>query len=340
MKELPDETNRLKMEQAIKKLLQDSDKWKNAEKKRREFAKDFPLQKIATLNLDQYVIGKGRDNQSFCYRLEQDTDVLGRILGSPAWKFGVYYGHTKRDPNNCYRFAKRWGSNLEEAFTAVKKAIADLLTSAGQNDFQAVEKCHLPRLLKGKLLFIYYPEQYAPIYNPDDLKRFIAELSINGSFKTAEEMQRALMNWREDSPDLRDPVLYMHVLYEAFPEPGTTVGSEYTMPEEVQASGKFWEGAKTEVTINAYERNSKARAACITHHGCKCAACGFDFEKRYGAVGKGRIQVHHVTPIGKIRKQYEVDPKTDLIPVCPNCHFVIHLFEPPLSIEQVRNLLQ
>jgi 5-methylcytosine-specific restriction enzyme A len=115
--------------------------------------------------------------------------------------------------------------------------------------------------------------------------------------------------------------------------------SEYTMPEELPASGQFWEGAKAEVTVNAYERNPKARAACIAHHGCKCAACGFNFEKKYGEIGKGRIHVHHVTPIGKIGRQYEIDPKTDLIPVCPNCHFVIHLSEPPLTIEQVRDLL-
>jgi 5-methylcytosine-specific restriction protein A len=115
--------------------------------------------------------------------------------------------------------------------------------------------------------------------------------------------------------------------------------NDYLLPEELPASGKFWEGEKTQVTINAYERNPKARAACITHHGCKCLVCGFDFEKKYGVVGKGRIHVHHLNPIGKIGKQYTIDPKTDLIPVCPNCHFIIHLAEPPLTVEQVRSCI-
>ena len=113
-----------------------------------------------------------------------------------------------------------------------------------------------------------------------------------------------------------------------------------SLPEELPESGKYWEGAKTEIIINAYERNPKARAACIAHYGCKCTVCGFDFEKIYGEIGKGRIHVHHLTPIGKVGKEYEIDPKKDLIPICPNCHFIVHLFEPPMTVEQVRDLLR
>jgi 5-methylcytosine-specific restriction protein A len=116
--------------------------------------------------------------------------------------------------------------------------------------------------------------------------------------------------------------------------------SECPLPEELPASGKFWEGEKKTVTLNAYERNAKARNACIEHHGSICIACGFDFGRVYGDVAKDYIHVHHVTPIGKVGKQYEIDPKTDLVPVCPNCHAVIHLTEPPLTVEQVRDLLQ
>lgn len=93
------------------------------------------------------------------------------------------------------------------------------------------------------------------------------------------------------------------------------------------------------VTINAYERNAQARVACIKHHGCKCAVCGFNFVQVYGALGEGFIHVHHVVSIGKIGKQYEIDPVTDLIPVCPNCHAMIHRTEPLLTVEQLRDHL-
>ena len=102
-----------------------------------------------------------------------------------------------------------------------------------------------------------------------------------------------------------------------------------SLPEELVTAEKFPEGARHSVIINAYERNPKARAACIAHHGDLCAVCGFNFAKAYGALGDGFIHVHHIVPIGEIGKQYEIDPKKDLIPVCPNCHAMIHHVEPP-----------
>ena len=108
------------------------------------------------------------------------------------------------------------------------------------------------------------------------------------------------------------------------------------LAEELIAPEKYSEGARFEVTINAYERNVKARSACISHHGLRCKVCEFDFGKVYGVIGEGYIQVHHLVPIGKIGKQYQVDPILDLVPVCPNCHAMIHRAEPPLTVEQLR----
>ncbi len=109
------------------------------------------------------------------------------------------------------------------------------------------------------------------------------------------------------------------------------------LAEELATPEKYPEGARFTVTINAYERNPKARKACIAHHGYLCATCGFDFAAVYGDWGKDFIHVHHIKPIGKIGKQYEIDPIKDLIPVCPNCHAMIHRMEPALTVTQLRN---
>jgi 5-methylcytosine-specific restriction protein A len=108
------------------------------------------------------------------------------------------------------------------------------------------------------------------------------------------------------------------------------------LAEELSTPEKYSEGAKFSVTINAYERNPKARAACIAHYGHVCAVCGFDFSRVYGSLGEGFIHVHHIIPIGQIGEQYEINPITDLVPVCPNCHAMIHRMEPPLTIEELR----
>ncbi len=126
----------------------------------------------------------------------------------------------------------------------------------------------------------------------------------------------------------------------------TRVGTEWyaadssvtgPLTEELTAPERYLEGARSIVTINAYERNPKARAACIAHHGHICRVCGFDFARIFGSLGAGFIHVHHIVPIGKLDKEYEIDPVADLIPVCPNCHAMIHRTEPPLTVEQLRS---
>jgi len=94
-------------------------------------------------------------------------------------------------------------------------------------------------------------------------------------------------------------------------------------PDEA-IQGSYPEGAVIKVFVNKYERNPDARSACIALKGCRCSICGFDFEKVYGQLGSRFIHVHHIVPLNQIGKGYEVDPSKDLIPVCPNCHAMLH----------------
>ena len=91
-------------------------------------------------------------------------------------------------------------------------------------------------------------------------------------------------------------------------------------PEE----NEFYEGALMTVEVNKYERSRTARDMCIALKGCCCAVCGLDFGKRYGPAGRGFIHVHHLVPISTIGKEYKLDIENDLVPVCPNCHYMLH----------------
>jgi len=111
-------------------------------------------------------------------------------------------------------------------------------------------------------------------------------------------------------------------------------------PEEIEQTLNLVEGATYQVTVNAYERNSKARRICIAYYGAKCFVCGFDFERRYGQIGRGIIHVHHERALSTIGEAYKVDPITDLKPVCPNCHAVIHKRIPAFTVEEVQAMLK
>jgi hypothetical protein len=110
-------------------------------------------------------------------------------------------------------------------------------------------------------------------------------------------------------------------------------------PDDIPHSIDYIEGLAQQVLVNRYERSVEARNACIVHYKCICQVCCVDFGERYGQFGKGFIHVHHRVPIASIGKDYRVDPIKDLIPVCPNCHAMLHRREPPLEVEELRSLL-
>lgn len=102
----------------------------------------------------------------------------------------------------------------------------------------------------------------------------------------------------------------------------------------------YKEGKVIQVFVNKYERNQRARIACIKAFGNKCYACGFDFEETYGDIAKGYIHIHHIKPLSDIKGEYQVDPLKDLIPLCPNCHSVVHLTKPELTIDDLMQRLK
>ena len=100
------------------------------------------------------------------------------------------------------------------------------------------------------------------------------------------------------------------------------------------------EGAVVQILVNRYERKSINRTACISLHGNYCHVCGFRFEEYYGDIGKGFIEVHHLVPVSKIGENYIVNPLTDLIPICSNCHSMLHKKNPPLAPRELKTRLK
>lgn len=87
------------------------------------------------------------------------------------------------------------------------------------------------------------------------------------------------------------------------------------------------------------ERNKTLVKEVKKQQGTVCKGCGFDFEKVYGAIGKGYIEAHHLIPISKLSGKTALNPGRDFTVLCSNCHRMIHRTE-DASLESLIKLLK
>jgi 5-methylcytosine-specific restriction protein A len=59
----------------------------------------------------------------------------------------------------------------------------------------------------------------------------------------------------------------------------------------------------------------------------------------YGPEAADLIEVHHKLPLSEIKEGYVVDAINDLVPVCPNCHAMIHHGGISRTVDEVRALI-
>jgi 5-methylcytosine-specific restriction enzyme A len=99
--------------------------------------------------------------------------------------------------------------------------------------------------------------------------------------------------------------------------------------EDAESAG--FEGAlRRKFVIHRRREGAMRRAKIaegISRHGklvCEVPKCAFDFEKRYGKLGHGYAQVHHLIPLHKAPLVGRAVKLSDLAIVCANCHVMIH----------------
>ena len=158
----------------------------------------------------------------------------------------------------------------------------------------------------------------------------------------------SLWNKIKTDPDLkvenaeRSPVNYTEVLrlFENYLRRPSVKGNKTIFSDNQEATTPelLSEGDLVELHLTKHERNRDLRKRCIEIHGWRCKGCGLDFKEKYGELGAEYIEVHHLYPISKTDGEHTVDPTTELVPLCANCHAMIHRLKGvEMTIEKLRS---
>lgn len=151
--------------------------YRKLERLRDDFVKLFPLSRIATLTLEEYVVGKeinGKVNtNSFCYWLEWKTEELGKMQGARADKFGLY---CDKETQEC-KFIKKF-ANENRALSSLKTEISNLIQFARSASLKDIKSVKLSPMFKGKILFLYYPDRFINIFSEGYVDYFIDHIGL------------------------------------------------------------------------------------------------------------------------------------------------------------------
>lgn len=106
------------------------------EQLREEFLKEWPLDRILTMSIDEYIIGKGAQSNSFCYGLERGKykSLFMGIGGGGSSKFGIYWNDdTKSYKNQANKIIPE--SELEDRFNKLKSDLYEIIQAGRMLDF-------------------------------------------------------------------------------------------------------------------------------------------------------------------------------------------------------------
>lgn len=227
------------------------------------------------------------------------------------------------------------------------------------------DRTYIEPIRQGLQLFLNKSREEEPAewmdYMEVSLPRFIREHIDAGYTSIFEQTSRAYydsvlrglaLNRAARNADLQQGQIYSHALKlyseylqsKFFPKPGLP------MEPKVKAKAKAarkpaipdedpqTEGARKHMELERPYRNSNLRRKNIAYWGAQCQCCGMDFVSLYGEqLGRDYIEVHHLKPISSYDDEHDVDAVNDLVPLCANCHAMIHRgSEGPLTLGELR----
>jgi 5-methylcytosine-specific restriction protein B len=184
---------------------------------RQQFLEKFPASGLASMKLEQYSLGLESTENSFCYWLEFKTKKLGSISGNTARKFVVFFDKKKGE----YWFPDKYKSK-EDAFASVKSGILELIRLGTEGRFtecESVAPLNTMNLFRGKILNMYFPDQFLAIFSLGHLKDYCFQFDLRADYDSQSSMNLALSRFKIENPLFSGWTndKFASFLYEKFP---------------------------------------------------------------------------------------------------------------------------
>ena len=275
-------------------------------------------------------------------KMELKVDVPTGEDGKPIWWHLLFNGGLKDNA------AFEWSLKND-----LRTAIKELIETGTIQEVHVQAKKELQPVEEEQLVKIEKAEEKTeakPDHKKDDGlsafdRLFEAIMSPTPTKeKTVDKSKDETENIVNTSASVEKTVIMPNVEKSATSKEIEQVKEDKTIDEStsIQTAKKIEENV-VEPTVKQEESDldykARIKKECIEYYGAICDLCGFDFGYTYGEKYEDCIEVHNIH--GHAEEIIEsTHPIQDLIPVCCNCHRIIHSQNPPISVEKMRKMVK
>jgi len=252
--------------------------------------------------------------------------------GKPLWWHILFNGGLKDNSDFEWSLKK----DLRKAFNElIDEGIIHKIEVQSQKEMQSIEEEVIVKVSEEPKI------AHATSENKQDelsaFDRLFASIMASSEPVKSESVKNEESTKEESSSStIQSSEIYAKDEEEVISEDGK-LNSVEMLPEVVNETYEYTQPSKETLDIDYIE---KIKKECIDYYGAICDICGFDFGYTYGETYEQYIDVHNQ----KSAEGEEISPTThpieDLIPICYNCHHVIHSTTPAIPVDEMRKMVK
>lgn len=180
-----------------------------------DFKKQFPIENLQSLTLEDYCIGNSDENKdNFCYWMERKLKPLGYYFPGSSRSYLLYWSKSDGEYKIHGYLKQEKGKSTEELMSILASDIFQMVKD--NNPLSMAKKYGESFILK--ILSTYYPDQYAPINSKNHIDNIISLFDIECKSDNVFERNKAILGFYQKLTKGKSisPWSFMHILYDNF----------------------------------------------------------------------------------------------------------------------------